>query len=713
MENQNKENIKYESYTDTLRTVMSGKQYSGKNVLTTDGKMGYITETGVLKQYSSPKSLNVLNGCSTSYEQLNSEWDKLGFPIGSAMVDGQTCGRETKYIQSKPPKINFDWQYYINAHPDLNLTTEQQALDHWNNTGIHQGLLPNATILSEMSNVGKIGYVDVNTNLHTVPADAYKYTGKYQMFKDVNITGTNMTDCSRTIPFVKYGDQVFMKYNDQYSKMNGSSLLEFGTDKTSFFLRPPPTSSNAYYMSGTPIKYGDQISLAVTSSNWYDYVCGFWGCKVGYINPNTYNLGFGPGSVTGGTNFTISPPVGSPYTIGTEIKYMDSFILTATITQPSSLNQDVHFKPGSHITSGNGNYIFTYQTDGNICLYNSNDGSLIWMSNKLHSPNKLVLQGDGNLVAFDTSGRPQWTSNSHQKNNPRNRRNINTFQLHVQNDRNVIIVSSEGNIIWSTNTAITVDEDDGNMTKIGYVNNNLLKFGSAAASIGKCDFTFTDVNHDYEYDLSCDINELNSQCNADNACTGFIYSNKDNTWQKIANNATPDVYKISDTSPKIFVKESNIDMQDKSCLSGVSTFVESTEYSHYPKGTDFAMNSDQCTIQSAGITLPIQTDQQKYNDMNAQYSSHQLKIADEYPMNDVNVEKNNELYTKMHRSTKEYKKILKKINNEKNKNIITYQKLNEDMHGIENTNKANALMWGISSIVVIGIVFAIKNKMKD
>lgn len=155
MENKNKP--RYESYTDNLLTLIQGKQYAGKNVLTSDGKMGYITDTGIIKQYSSPTSLNVLNGCTTSYEQLNAEWDKLGFPVGSAMVDGQSCGNETKYIQSKPPNVNFDWQYYIASHPDLNLTTEQQANDHWNNTGIHEGLLPNATILSEMSNVGKLG----------------------------------------------------------------------------------------------------------------------------------------------------------------------------------------------------------------------------------------------------------------------------------------------------------------------------------------------------------------------------------------------------------------------------------------------------------------------------------------------------------------------------------------------------------------------------
>ena len=707
MKNQNTKGPQYESYTDNLLTLIQGKQYAGKNILTTDGKMGYVSETGVVKQYSSPKSLSVLNGCTTSYQQLNEEWDKLGFPIGSAMVDGQSCSNETKYIQSKPPNVNFDWQYYIDAHSDLNLTTEQQAKDHWNNTGIHQGLLPNATILSEMSNVGKIGYVDVNTTLHTVPYSAYKYTGKYKEFKDLNVTGTNMEDCSRTIPFVKYGDQVFMKYNDQYAKMNSTSLLEFGSDKTPFFLRPLTTNANAYYMSGTPIKYGDQVSISVSSNNWFDYACGYWGCKVGYLNPETYLMGFGPGMATGGTPFTILPPAGSLFSIGSEIKYTDPFILNATIEEPSTLKEDNFLKPGKYIVSGNGNYVFTYQTDGNVCLYDANDGSIIWMSNKLHTPSKLVLQGDGNLVAFDINGRPQWSSNSRQK------RSRKKFYLSVQNDRNVVIKQANEKVIWSTNTTTTTPEDDSNIIKIGYVNNNNIKFGSVLNSVGKCEFTFQDSTHPQNYDLSCDINTLNTECNADNTCSGFIHSKKDNTWQKIPINATSDLYKITDTPPKIFVKETDIDMQDNSCLAGKTKFVDSTSYFHYPKGNDFIMNSDQCNIQTGGITFPTDEEKQKYNTMNDQYAKQNLHMYKTYPTNEINVQQNNELNRQMKMKTSEYNDLLTQINTEKNKNIITYQQMNEDLHNTESVNKSNALIWGVSSVVLIGIVVAIRHNLKE
>ena len=168
------------SYTEDIRKFISGQEYAGKNIQTTDGKTAYMTKTGVAKLYTSVNDLTNKNGCTTTIDRIDAKWGDMGVPVGSLMVNGQSCGNETSYVQSTPPQPTFDWQYYIKTYPDLKLTTEQQAKDHWNSTGIHQGLLPNATILSFMPNLGKIGYIDINTTIHTVPKQAYKYTGKYK-----------------------------------------------------------------------------------------------------------------------------------------------------------------------------------------------------------------------------------------------------------------------------------------------------------------------------------------------------------------------------------------------------------------------------------------------------------------------------------------------------------------------------------------------------
>jgi hypothetical protein len=44
--NQNMKTPSYESYTDNIHTLVQGKQYAGRNVLTKDGKMGYINMEG-------------------------------------------------------------------------------------------------------------------------------------------------------------------------------------------------------------------------------------------------------------------------------------------------------------------------------------------------------------------------------------------------------------------------------------------------------------------------------------------------------------------------------------------------------------------------------------------------------------------------------------------------------------------------------------------
>ena len=79
----------------------------------------------------------------------------------------------------------------------------------------------------------------------------------------------------------------------------------------------------------------------------------------------------------------------------------------------------------------------------------------------------------------------------------------------------------------------------------------------------------------------------------------------------------------------------------------------------------------------------------------------------------LELQKNNELYRQMYTKTNEYKSLLTKINTEQNKNIITYDQLNKDMGNEENTNKSKALLWGFSSIIIIGAVVMLKNKVNN
>ena len=140
-------------YLDTLKKYVSGKKYANQAVRSADGTIAYVTSTGVSKQFSSMADYTNTVGKNNCPEfiQLTPKWTDLGFPVGSTMKPGQSCGNENTYVQAEPPKNNFDWKFYLNQNPDLGkagITTEQQANNHWNQYGKQEGRLPNATIMN-------------------------------------------------------------------------------------------------------------------------------------------------------------------------------------------------------------------------------------------------------------------------------------------------------------------------------------------------------------------------------------------------------------------------------------------------------------------------------------------------------------------------------------------------------------------------------------
>ena len=435
-------------YLDTIKKYVSGKQYANSNVRSSDGTIAYMTSTGISKQYPSMEVYNATagkNNCHGDFIQLTPSWNDLGFPVGSLMKSGQSCGNENTYVQATPPETNFDWKFYIqnNDVRDAGITTESAALNHWNTIGKQAGKLPNATILPSMATLGKVGYIDVETTLHHVTPT---YNGEYTAYpKQTNATGAQMKDCSRPIPTVTYGEQVILSSRNQTGFMNSTSQLEFGSTSTNLFLRPPVGNDG----QGTPVKCGDQVSIT-TSASSYTKDCGWWGCKVGEVNPDTKQVEFGPGGEMAST-FTIFAAGG----IGAPIKYGDPvmFICPLTMNNPT-LKQDASLAPGESIRSLNGKYMLIYQTDGNVCMYTTSGGG-IWCSMAVHSPGKLVMQSDGNLVAYDSGGIPKWATNT-------NGQGKGPYTLTLNNDRVAVVMDSNHNALWSSPTYEASNDQYGN-----------------------------------------------------------------------------------------------------------------------------------------------------------------------------------------------------------------------------------------------------------
>jgi len=667
-------------YIESIRKYTSGKQYASSNIRSADGTLAYMTSTGVSRVYPSQEvydSTAKKNGCGGDFIQLTPNWADLGFPVGNLMEPGKACGNETTYVQSKPEKMELDWQYYISSNPDLNLTTEAEANEHWNTAGKQEGRLPSENAITSMQTLGKVGYIDVNATMHQVPAT---YTGKYNTYPSVtNATGTNMVDCIRPIEPIQYGTQLILSFNDTTAFINTSSQLEFGSTSTNFFLRPPVGVD----MSGKPVKYGDEVSITSSTSS-YTQNCGWWGCKVGRVNSMSNQVEFGPGGEVA-TTFKIMPPSGSVYTIGTELKVSDPFYITSPFspTTKSILHQESSLLPGTSIKSNNGKYIFIYQTDGNVCLYNI-DGTSIWCSAVLHDPGKLTLQTNGNLAAFDSGGVPRWTTNTGGQGN-------GTYTLQISNDRSVDLLDSVDTVLWSTQTAITTTTSSQLIPGFAYVKQSIVTLGTLKTTDI---FSFKPQT---EAPTKCNIDELRNACDLA-SCSGFIHSPDDNTWQMITEDNTD--YSITNTVQDVYLKTGTVDIHDSSCQSGIPSFIDAATYLNYTPGDSFIDGgTSQCQV-----IQPPQPSQQFIDQRDQLIQSGKDAVSKYKSLNVDEVQDQNvQLNTTMKLKTNEYRGVLKEIR--KTSTLSTLEQQKVDSAVFDDYNQNRVVLWsGLAFILVLSVL---------
>jgi hypothetical protein len=98
---------------------------------------------------------------------------------------------------------------------------------------------------------------------------------------------------------------------------------------------------------------------------------------------------------------------------------------------------------GERLTSSDGRFYLTVQSDGNVVLYTWQNRA-IWATNTAgKGTTKLTLQGDGNLVAY-AGGRAVWASGTV---------NSHATRLTVQSDANLVLYNAAGGVAgFATNT---------------------------------------------------------------------------------------------------------------------------------------------------------------------------------------------------------------------------------------------------------------------
>jgi len=668
---------------DQIKQYTSGKKYASSNIQLSDGTLAYVTSTGVVKKYNSEDDYNATmgkNNCPSGNVPMTQSWNDLGFPVGSLMVSGQSCGNEASYVQTSPPSNNFDWQFYVQNNPDLQLTTEEQALNHWNTTGQQAGLLPNASILTSMSTLGKIGYVDADAVYHSVPPT---YNGKYNTYSSVsNVTGKNMTDCTKPIPPVKYGDQLMIQQDKLFASLNKSNL-EFGSTTTNFFIRPPVNSTN----QNDAVKYGDEISITSSASS-YTSDCGWWGCQVAKVNPVTKRVEFGPGGETAYT-FKIIPPMGTSYQLGDVLKYGNPFSLMSMVEDvKNTLDQGNSLTAGQKLVSQNGKYMLIYQTDGNVCIYSTSGGKSVWNSGVTHTPGKLKLHSDGNLVASDSGNIPQWSTNTANK-------GTSPFKLVIQNDRNLVLLDSDNIILWKSNTNVS---DDGSITPktpyFSYVKNSHMLVGLWKTSKNSNTFSFLSST---DYKPECDVDSLKNQCNIADDCSGFVHNPSTNSWQMITSGSSESDYTITNTQQDIYLKQTLGQLNDSSCHSGTVNEIDASVFLQYPKGDDFDINGEnQCNV-----IQPI--DLTPYNESNAEMYAKSETYVKNYTNTIPDITKQTQqTTTEMKQKTNEYQNVLKSIQSLEPSYTLAQQE--SDLEVVDKKNKMTALLWGIIALIILAII---------
>jgi pimeloyl-ACP methyl ester carboxylesterase len=113
-------------------------------------------------------------------------------------------------------------------------------------------------------------------------------------------------------------------------------------------------------------------------------------------------------------------------------------------SSPGTLPSGGVLHSGQSVSSSDGRFSFTYQTDGNLVLYR-NDGTPLWASHTSGTAaGQAAMQGDGNLVIYDTYGTPLWASHTN---------GYAGAWLQVETSGNVVVYAPGGAPVWSTGTA--------------------------------------------------------------------------------------------------------------------------------------------------------------------------------------------------------------------------------------------------------------------
>ncbi len=126
------------------------------------------------------------------------------------------------------------------------------------------------------------------------------------------------------------------------------------------------------------------------------------------------------------------------------------------VAKKSTIYSHDKLKNGDSLYSPNGMYRLTQEWSGNLKVYSmaylngryEKEDHQLWTSKTGDggmAPYVLKMQPDGNLVTYDTQGKPYWDSKT-------NGKGKGPYRVTIQDDGNCVLYDSKNQALWSTGT---------------------------------------------------------------------------------------------------------------------------------------------------------------------------------------------------------------------------------------------------------------------
>jgi hypothetical protein len=135
--------------------------------------------------------------------------------------------------------------------------------------------------------------------------------------------------------------------------------------------------------------------------------------------------------------------IGGSITIGAETIDAEGNVVPLACCNTDTLYADnpTTLHPGDYIHSPDGHFILTLTYSGAAAVFDTTDGTLLWMTAEAGSGAELRMQDDGNLVLYNSGNGAVWFSGTNG--------NSHSY-LTMQNDGNLVLYAANGNALWSS-----------------------------------------------------------------------------------------------------------------------------------------------------------------------------------------------------------------------------------------------------------------------